>query len=55
MSMKIQVVVFCVVTCKDVIGYKRFEGLCCLHLHPEVEAAKPFTSVHGDTVQRTTT
>jgi len=30
--MKIQVVVFRVVTCSDIAGYQRFGVLCCLHL-----------------------
>jgi len=34
-TMKIQVVVFCVVTpCNWVVGHQRFGGLCCLHLQP---------------------
>jgi len=36
MAMKIQFVVFWVVTpCNDVVGYQRFGGSCCLHLHPK--------------------
>jgi hypothetical protein len=32
--MKIQVVVFCfLMPCSDVVGYQRFGGSCCLHLH----------------------
>jgi len=34
---KIQVVVLWVVTsCSIAVGYQRFEGPCCLHLHGEV-------------------
>jgi len=33
-AMKIQIVVFWVVMpCSDVVGYRRFGGPCCLHLH----------------------
>jgi hypothetical protein len=35
-AMKIQVTVFWIVTpCSDVIGYRRFGGSFCLHLHSE--------------------
>jgi hypothetical protein len=36
-AMKIQVVLFCVVTsCTDVVGYQRFGGPCCFHLQVDV-------------------
>jgi hypothetical protein len=62
--MKIQVVVFCIVTpCSDVVGYQRFGRPCCPYLQGEVkvEAARssetgvPTTSLRGVTIWKTIT
>jgi hypothetical protein len=47
MVVMFQVEVFWVVTlCSAVIGYQRFRGPCCLHLHGEVK------SVDGGSMDR---
>jgi len=36
----IQVTAFWIVApCSDVLGYRRFEGLCCLHRYGEMNVA----------------
>jgi hypothetical protein len=42
-AVKIQVDVFWVVMCSDIIGYRRFRRPCCLHLHGEVKMEAAWT------------
>jgi hypothetical protein len=51
-----QVEVFWVVTpCSVVVGYQRFRGSCCRHLHGPLERWYPTTTLHGFTTQKTST
>jgi len=52
---KIKVEVFWLVTpCSVVVGYQRFRGPCCLHLHP-LKRWYPTTTLNGVTNQKTST
>jgi len=60
----IHVMVFCIMTaCSVMVGYGRFGGPCCLHLHSpwrwkQHASSKrwyPTTTLHGVTTQKTWT
>jgi hypothetical protein len=52
MVMKVQVVIFCVMTpSNNVVGYLHFKWLCCLYLQGEVNSAMEGTLILGGSIR----
>jgi len=52
MVMKVQVVLFCVMTpSSNVVGYQHFRWPCCLYLHSEVNSAMKGTLIWGGSIR----